>query len=141
MRIGSDIEYIEIEEIERILEGFPCAGDVRLRVSLSLQEFRGSYDGIWLDLTEVESFLDSLSVLDEERQGIARIVSISPGEFIFEIRSSDKSGHMEIEVQLRRYQYSGTRYWPIYLSGGFQVQPDAIKQLIVGFKSFIKEAK
>jgi hypothetical protein len=34
---------------------------------------------------------------------------------------------MEIEAQLHRYQYSnGSKYWPIYLLGGFEVQPETI---------------
>ncbi|WDE09371.1 hypothetical protein [Thalassomonas haliotis] len=130
MKIGSEKEYIEIEELKRSPKGTPCAGDVNIRVGLNLQAFCGSYDGIWLELPEMERFLSELKTLDEKRNGSAKISSMSPEEFTLEIRSSDSLGHMEIETQLHRYQYSGPKYWPIYLKGGFEVLPETIRQLI-----------
>nr|WP_320012435.1 hypothetical protein [uncultured Desulfobulbus sp.] len=134
MKIGIDEEYVEIEELERNPDGTPCAGDVNVKVTLQLQDFSGSYSGVWLELPEMEKFIDELKALDKKRIGCAKISSMSPDEFLMEIRSSDSLGHMEIEIQLHRYQYSGPKYWPIYLRGGFEVQPDTIGQLISCFK-------
>ncbi|WYD81882.1 MAG: hypothetical protein V8K32_05740 [Candidatus Electrothrix gigas] len=138
MRIGSEKEYLEIEELERNSGGTSCSGDVNVRVALSLQDFSGSYDGVWLELPEMQSFLSELDALDAERKGSAKISSISPEEFTLEIRSSDALGHMEIEAQLHRYQYSGPKYWPIILKGGFEVEPETIGQLISCFKELTK---
>ncbi|WP_028111691.1 WapI family immunity protein [Ferrimonas kyonanensis] len=135
MKIGTKEEHIEIEELERNPEGSPCAGDVNVSVALALQAFSGSYDGVWLELPEMERFIAELKTLDKKRNGSAKISSMSPDEFSFEIRSSDSLGHMEIEVQLHRYQYSGPKYWPIYLKGGFETQPETIRQLISCFKA------
>lgn len=139
MRIGSDNEYIELEQLERIPEGIPCAGDINLKVSLILQEFRGSYSGVWLETPQVHEFIKQLEALDNGRICSAKITSMSPEEFVIEIRSSDDLGYVEIEAQLHRYQYSdhGSKYWPIYLRGGFEVQQETIKQLISCFKAFI----
>jgi hypothetical protein len=136
MKIGSKKEYLEIVELERNPEGTPCAGDVNVRVDLSLQEFYGSYAGVWLELPEMEKFISDLEELDKTRSGRAKVSSMSLDEFTLEISSSDSLGHMEIEAQLHRHQYSGSKYWPIYLKGSFEVQPETIRQLISCFKVF-----
>ena len=138
MRIGSDIEYLEIIEIERLPEGTPCAGDVKVSVLVQFKEFSGKYSEVWLELPVINYFLDELTRLEDSRRGSASIESMSPDEFYLEIRSSDSPGHMEVEVSLQRFQYSGPKYWPIKLSGGFQVEPETINQLIKGFGAFIK---
>ena len=135
MKIGTKEEYVEIEELERNPEGTPCAGDVNVSVSLALQAFSGSYDGVWIGLTEMERFITELETLDEKRNGSAKISSMSPEEFSLEIRSSDSLGHIEIEAQLHRYQYSGPQHWPIFLKGGFETPPETIRQLISCFRA------
>lgn len=136
MKIGTDTEYIRLKEMERIPEGVPCAGDINLEVHLVLQDFRGAYSGIWLEVPVMEKFLQDLSVLEKSKRGKAIITSMSPEEFVLEIRSSDNLGHLEIEVQLHRYQYSGPKYWPIFLKGGFEAQPETVIKLISCFKNF-----
>lgn len=126
MKIGSDNEFIELVELERNPKRTLCAGDIKLQVNLKLQDFNGTYSGVWLE------------ALEESRKGSARITSMSPEEFILEIRSSDNLGHLEIKTQLHRHQYSGPKYWPIYLRGGFEVQPDTIRQLMSCFKAFTR---
>ena len=137
MKIGIDCEYIEIVELDRTPIDSPCgAGDVNVKVSVQLQDFRGMYGGIWFEVTAIKDFIGSLESLDISRKGSAKITSMSPEEFALEIRSSDNLGHMEIEVYLHRYQYSGSKNWPIYLRGGFEAQPENIKQLTSCFKAF-----
>lgn len=134
MKIGSEEEYLEIDELERIPEGIQCAGDVSVRIALKFQAFSGSYGGVWFELPEIERFISELKILNDKRNGSAKISSMSPEECTLEIRSSDSLGHMEIEAQLHRYQYSGPKYWPIYMKGGFEVQPETIGKLIEYFK-------
>ncbi|MFB3240110.1 hypothetical protein Q7C15_15165 [Aeromonas salmonicida] len=136
MKIGSQKESLELDVMERNSKDFPCAGDIKLRVVLNLQEFSGSYNGIWLEFTDVERFIVDLKSLDGTRVGSAKISSMSPDEFMLEIRSSDSLGHIEIEVQLHRYQYSGVKSWPVYLKGGFVVESENIKRLISCFTEF-----
>ncbi|HDX8592742.1 hypothetical protein ACK32U_06885 [Aeromonas dhakensis] len=136
MKIGSKKESLELDVMERNSKDSPCAGDIKLRVALNLQEFSGSYNGIWLEFTDMERFILDLKSLDETRVGSAKISSMSPDEFILEIRSSDSLGHIEMEVQLHRYQYSGTQSWPVYLKGGFVAEPEYVKKLISCFTEF-----
>ena len=138
MKIGSDNEFIELVELERNPKRTLCAGDIKLQVNLKLQDFNGTYSGVWLEASAMMEFHNELEALEESRKGSARITSMSPEEFILEIRSSDNLGHLEIKTQLHRHQYSGPKYWPIYLRGGFEVQPDTIRQLMSCFKAFTR---
>ena len=139
MKLGSGSEFIELTELERTPKRVPCAGDIRVEVSIRLQDFNGRYSGVWLEFAEMARFISQLEDLEKTRRGSARISGMSPKEFSFEIRSSDKLGHMEVEVSLQRYQYSGRKYWPVSISGGFEVEPESIGLLISCFNEFTKE--
>jgi hypothetical protein len=105
----------------------PGAGDINLSVSRHFQESIGAYAGVWLEAPEADKFMKQLEALYSDRKGSAKIISMSPEAFVLEIRSSNDLDYMEIEAQLHRYQYSnGSKYWPIYLLGGFEVQPETI---------------
>ncbi|MDM8539051.1 hypothetical protein QUF70_20050 [Desulfobacterales bacterium HSG17] len=140
MLIGSDNEYIKLKELERIPATTSGAGDINLEVHIVLQDFSGSYSGIWLETPAIDKFLRDLIMLEESGNGKAVVSSMSPEEFVLEIRSTENPNYMEIEVQLHRYQYSvhgGIKYWPVYLKGGFEVPPETVIQLISCFKSYI----
>nr|WP_321239412.1 hypothetical protein [uncultured Tolumonas sp.] len=136
MHIGSKEEYINIIELDRNTIESPCAGDINIKVDVKLQKFEGSYDGIWLELSEINRFLLELKHFDSSRTGTAKISSISPDEFQLEIHASDNIGHMEIKIQLHRYQFSGNKYMPIFLMGGFDIEPSSIQEIISIFTSF-----
>lgn len=129
MRIGTNDEHLELEERERLLEA-PGSGDVKLNVGLRLQSFRGTYDRVWIAESDRHRFLDQLRVLEAARVGSAKLLSMSRDEFTLDVRSTDALGHMEVEAQLHRYQYSGRKSYPVHLSGGFEVDPGVIMQLI-----------
>ncbi|WP_218642500.1 hypothetical protein, partial [Vibrio ostreicida] len=88
---------------------------------------------------EIKLFCEQLARLNSSRQGLAKINSLTPEEFQLEIRSVGNLGKMEIEAQIHRHQYSGDKYWPIYLKGGFEVDPSAIEQLLFYFSDFLGE--
>ena len=136
MKIGTEEEFVELTELDRNPSGTPCAGDIKIDVSVKLQEFGGRYSEVWLEFSAMKCFLTQLEALKEYRQGSSKISSMSSEEFSFEIRSSDKLGHMEIEVSLQRYQYSGPKNWPTRIFGGFEIDPQAIEQLISCFRQF-----
>lgn len=134
MRIGSDNEFIEISELARAPESTPNAGDVRVSVQIKLGEFGGRYDAVWLEEPILKCFISELESLENNRQGSASLESMSPNEFRLTIRSRDSLGHFVVEVFLLRYQYSGPTYWPTSVSGGFEVDPCALRLILDGFK-------
>ncbi len=134
MRIGSEKEYIEIIEHERMPDDTPTPGDVRIKVRVRLKEFSGSYEDVWLEKLELDNFLSVFTKLVETRNGKARINSMSPDEFWVEFRPIDRAGHFEVEVQLKRFQYSGPTYWPTIVAGGFEFDPTTLPEIEKAFK-------
>ena len=102
MKIGNNNEHIELTEQERVPESLPTSGDVRVKVVVQLQEFRGMYENVWLDKNELHIFIKELEKLNETRNGKIKLKSLSPDEFWVEIRSIDSVGHFEVQTQLRR---------------------------------------
>ena len=137
MKIGQDNEFCELTETERVLEEQSSAGNVKVKVNISLQEFTGSYSEVWFNNEKILEFISQLEKLNLSRKGRAKIESISPEEFMLEIKSSDSLGHMEAEVFLQRYQYSGQKYRPVKISGYFEVDSIEINKLLTYFKCFL----
>ena len=134
MRIGSENENIEFEDLSDPYESSPYGFQFRLKVTLNIQDFHGLYDWIYVDEGEVKNFLKSLKLLDKSRQGAAKICSVNPDELLFEIRSIDSLGHMEVAIQLHRYYFDDLYHRPVYLKGTFEVEPGAVSQLISFFR-------
>lgn len=129
MRIGKEEEYIEIIGQERMPDTSPTPGDIRVKVKVRLREFLGSYENVWIGKLEFENFLSAFSKLVETRSGNARINSVSPDEFFVEFQFVDQTGRFEVEVLLKRFQYSGPTYWPTMVAGGFELDPTALLEI------------
>lgn len=137
MYVGRDEEHLELQELERVPAHLPTAGDVRLAVSLRLQEFSGGYDGVWVARPALKRFVEQLDVLLRTRKSTARIEAMSPGEFSMELRPVGQLGHYEVRVLLGRHQYSGTTSWPTALSGGFELGPSDLPVILAAFESML----
>jgi len=137
MEIGKNKEYISIIELERISDDLPTPGDVRLKVSVCIKEFAGSYEDVWIEKDELKRFLLDLIKLEETREGEARLESMSPDEFWMEFRTIDRAGHMGVEVQLKRFQYSESKLWPRMVVGGFEFDVSTLPQLVREFKKLL----
>lgn len=135
--IGRDDEHLELEEMERVPTQLPTPGDVQVKVTLRLQDFRGSYSNVWLSKPDLERFVEDLELLVETRKTTAKLNGMSPGEFSLELRPYDSLGHFEASVQLGRHQYSGPTYWPTVLSGGFEVEPSDLVSILAGFRALL----
>ncbi|MEM9088721.1 MAG: hypothetical protein AAGC93_08270 [Cyanobacteria bacterium P01_F01_bin.53] len=135
MKLGSDSDYLEIIELERVPLHLPRAGDIRVSVEIRIQDFCGKYQDVWLGKEHIEKFVASLSSLESSRKGSACLSSLSLNEFKLEIRAMDALGHMEVELSLQRFFYSsgsksfGSRSRPVKLSGGFSIDPGQVSFL------------
>ena len=137
MHIGNSKEYVEIIKQEIMPTGTPSAGDVRVKVNVRLKEFSGAYGEVWFDKQDLYNFLRVFAIVVETRKGKARITSMSPDEFWIEFRSYDNLGHFEVEVYLKRFQYSdnGPTYWPTIIAGGFGLDdPSTLPEIEEEFK-------
>ena len=138
MFIGRDDEHLELEEIERVPDHLPTPGDVRVRATVTLQDFAGSYDGIWLSHSDLSNFVKQLRTVVQTRKGTAKLEAMSPGEFTMEVRSVDAAGHFEASVRVGRQQYSGRTYRPAMVTGGFEIEPDQLPLVLAAFESLLK---
>jgi hypothetical protein len=137
MLVGTADEHLELTELERAGNETPAQGDVRMQVRVRLKDFSGQYSGVWLAKPDLERFVADLQQLVENRRGKVRLESLTPGEFWVEIRSVDALGHFELEVQLKRYQYSGPTCFPTAVSGGFEIDPTQLLSTLSGFRAFL----
>lgn len=90
------------------------AYDVLLTVSVRRAGFGATAD-TWVSADTWHAFAQQLALLEESRQGEARVESISPGELLLVVRSVDRAGHLGVEGQL------GTRTYDTEVSMRFSV--------------------
>jgi hypothetical protein len=107
MLIGDNANFVEVLLVERTPQGLPGAGDLRLHVRVAFSTFRGEYDGVWVEAPAFQAFLSELQTLEERRQGSATLRSMSPGELLLQVHSTDRAGHMGATGQLGRWYYAG----------------------------------
>lgn len=135
MHIGSNTDLIDIIELERAPKGVPNEGDVRVCVQVTLGEFSGRYEAVWLEEPTLREFIEQLATIEADRAGSATLTSCSPDEFVLKIRSRDRLGHFVAEVSLCRYRYCGNSSWPTTVSGGFEIEPSSLPFLLDEFRS------
>jgi len=137
MFIGRYEEYLELEELERVPEHLPTPGDLRVRATLRLQQFSGSYSDVWLARPELAKFVEELKSLVDTQQGKAKLEAISPDEFSLELRPAGSLGHFEASVRLGRHQYSGSTYWPAMIAGGFEIEHSQLQSILTAFQALL----
>jgi hypothetical protein len=137
MRIGRDDEYLEIEELERCPDTLPGAGDVKVKVTVRLQEFSGSYSGVWLAKRDLVRFVAQLQAVFDTRTGKANLEAMSPNVLAVELRPMNSRGYFEMSVRLGRHQYSGDTNWPTFVAGGFEIEPDELRSVLLAFKALL----
>jgi hypothetical protein len=135
MRIGSNTDFIDIVELERAPDGLPNEGDVRVCVRVTLGEFKGEYESVWLEEATLREFISCLEQVEEDRKGSVTLASCSPDEFVLKIRSRDALGHFVVDVSLCRYRYFDGTSWPITVSGGFAIEPTSLPSMLSDFRS------
>lgn len=137
MRVGSEQDFIELIELERVLGGLPCSGDVAIYVGFGARGFAGVVEETWLGYSDVEQFLDAIESLEKSGVGAAKISSLIPEEFSLEIRSIDKQGHILIQVELGSGRFIQSERQPLYFKGAFEIGLSTMVELKRCFTKFI----
>ncbi len=83
------------------------AYDVLLLARARFRGFSAEID-CWVQRVAWLAFAQDLTVLEERRQGEARLESMSPGELAMVVRSTDRAGHMGVEGTLGSRGYDHT---------------------------------
>jgi hypothetical protein len=99
MRLHSDGgDFVELLRVDG------DAYDVLLTISVSRAGFSATAD-TWISADAWHAFAQQLSVLEERRQGDARVESISPGELLLVVKSVDRAGHLGVEGRVGTQTY------------------------------------
>jgi hypothetical protein len=95
-------------EIERAESGAD-AHDLLILVRARFHGFAAEIDA-WVQRATWLGFTQDLVILEERRQGEAKLESISPGEISLVVRSIGRAGHMGVEGMLgvRGHDYSAS---------------------------------
>jgi hypothetical protein len=107
------------------------AGDTRVRVNARCVGFEGNTftgsAGVWIDLSDAQTFIAALAALEEARRGSATLKSMSPEQFVLEISVTDSAGHVAAHGFLRRHA-PGHRGGQIDFN--LAVYPDALPRML-----------
>jgi hypothetical protein len=142
MRVGDDDSFVEVLLVEKAPQGLPGAGDLRLHVRVAFSTFRGEYDEVWVEAPAFRAFLSELQTLEERRQGSATLRSMSPGELLLQVHSTDRAGHMGVTGQLGRWCFAGGdgMSW-CQVPFDFALPcPSLLRQILAGFHSMVGTA-
>jgi hypothetical protein len=94
MKVTSDAgDFLEIEAAQA------DSHDLLLLVRARFHGFSAEIDA-WVQREAWMGFTQDLVVLEERRQGEARLEGMSPGELSIVVRSTDRAGHMGVEGEL-----------------------------------------
>jgi hypothetical protein len=119
---------MRIEEKDSVLELIVTedgSGDFLVAIEARSEGFSGHADGhvvgdAW------RAFVRQLAILEAERKGTARLISVMPGEFDLEVKASDGRGHMGVSGVLA-YRRVGVGDWPVQqLSFAFEFDPSKL---------------
>lgn len=105
MIIGNHEQKLEVHFVERTPHNLPRAGDVAVRISLRGEDLSAEVEGIWFDELAVTEFIRDSIRLRDSRDGIARLESMSPGNFILELRALWPSGRIQAALSLKWFRY------------------------------------
>lgn len=103
MRLCSDAgDCVEIE----CTEPHDAPGDLRLLVRVKRHHFCGEVDA-WVEQRAWFGFTQDLTILEQERQGAARLEGMSPGELSLSLRSLDGAGSVGVEGAIGYRSFDG----------------------------------
>jgi hypothetical protein len=105
VRLGQPPDFIDLQLLEHGAPATPSEGDVRLGVSVRMDDFTGRYDQAWIAKADWSSFLSALDRLERDRRGQASVVSMAPEEFALSLRIVDAAGHLVAVGHLSRYHF------------------------------------
>ena len=114
--------------IERIEAG--PGDDVRAKVASAGNGFSGTNESVWFGRPDIDRFVADLRALDESREGLAKLESMSPGECVLKFRNCDQFGHLHLEVAIARAVYYFGEIDHFRCRIRFEVDPTAFSSMI-----------
>jgi hypothetical protein len=101
----------------------PTGYGVQVTVEANVEGFAGRNREVWFFRAEADRFMAELEQLDQLRRGSATIESMSPGEMRLTISIVDRTGHVNVTVELRRFTYVSGQSIELAMPRGFELDP------------------
>lgn len=143
MEIREDDNVLEILHLETSPTGTPAAGDLRLSLRVSSAGFSGLSESVWTDCESYRSFLAALSLVERNRNGVARLDALgSPDECWLEVRALDRSGHMAVFGRISCWSTLNNRSEGFHraVEFGFEFCPSKLPEILAEFRCFAETA-
>jgi hypothetical protein len=114
-------------------------GDLRLSVSVRMDEFEGAYDRVWIACDDWRDFIASLNALERTREGTASLIAMSPDEFELHLQIIDLAGHLVAHGFLSRYHFfQRAKIQRSRIAFRAEVDPSLLRELVSTFTEFGK---
>jgi hypothetical protein len=124
MRIETAPHFVELLITEVVPSGMPSEGDVRIEAKAQINGFVG-FGSCWVGAREFKAFSIAAKQLLSSSKGIARLESISPGEFSLSLSPANPRGYFSVQVAISKRSPA-----PCAMSGTFEVEPPSLTQLV-----------
>jgi hypothetical protein len=134
--------YIEFAYSSAEREHYPS---IAFKVQFAARGLSVDPDEIWFGMDEFHEFIHQLEVLEQVRQGEAKLIQFSdPSEFCplrFKIFSIDTIGHMAVTAETVRIDYIGNRATLVgnKLSVTFEIDPSLLPTILADFRAIVHD--
>jgi hypothetical protein len=113
---------------------------MRLSVEIKDADFAGRTAGVWIELQDLNRFIEQLRECEKNRDGEALLKSSSPEEFELTIRAIDSAGHFSAAYVITQVSYdSAQRLIKREVRGEFELDSEFFSRLVNDFSSLITQ--
>ena len=114
--------------------------DIHVRVSATTSHFSVNGSNAWLERSAVEAFITELGKFNGTLVGRVQLLAMSPRAFELTVENLNSKGHIGIAFTIGANIHTDNGSFHSSVSGGFEVSPRDIQDLLEGFKALISTA-
>ncbi len=92
-------EWVKLEKLEE--ENYHW-GSLHIRVHIKTKHFDSYFQGIWIELSQIEEFIHALETLDEQRSGQVVLSSMAGEAMQLMIKATDERGHLALGIRIEK---------------------------------------
>jgi hypothetical protein len=124
MRIDTHPNVVELHITDITAPDSPRPGDVRIEFNASVGGFAGR-GSCWVAAEHFQTFASAVRQLYLSSKGLAKLVSMSPGEMSLSLSPANSRGYI-----LLRFEGSKSLPFECSMSGAFEVELSALARLV-----------
>ena len=125
---------IDLVIVESVNEHYPSH---HVEVEIETENIHTFNNFVWLSVSDIEEFLESLDTLDKYRKGQATLQSMSPEDFQLTLKAVDDLGHVSATSRLRKKVLTHDYAFDTQIE--FEIDPSTVRTIISEFKNLMKQ--